>query len=224
MTNPTQADHESEESILRFHASKALQTIAIRTSYESRDDPGCGDALISVMFSVAFLESFVNEVFENTLLESRYSRKEQKKERASLVRIANLAISERWKLTTKFDMLKIHHTGSPFSRDSEPFQSFANLVRLRNAIVHPTVHKITTSQTGKKSDNTPGAVKFLASRSIIPPAGSNDEPWIDRIDTPDVAQWAVHSALLMMKEVYAFLSDMDKLLNFSPVLRFKRPS
>ncbi len=187
----------------RSSSSPLLIDIAKAAADEASRTPGKRHSLVAALFAAASLEAFINEVLDVPV--PHPVAKRSPSENAAFVRMGKRALDERWRIDTKYDMLKIFCTGEPFDRGQEPFQSFKMLIDLRNAIVHARAEEARLQSDGTYKVKSPNVIDSLASRSLIPAKTSYKQQWIFQMDTPRLASWAVETANTMRQHVSGFL-------------------
>jgi hypothetical protein len=146
-------------------------------------------ALPAYIMAVAAVEAFTNEVYlgstarlildGSSLLELRQEWLEEVDLREKMVLIARLVC------------------GAQIRRGEPPFQDFAMLIRVRNAIVHY-----------KMEETTPAFVLDLNQRGIglstKPPKGFEGrfmQPWVWEISTVEGIRWAHNTACRMVQKL-----------------------
>jgi hypothetical protein len=93
--------------------------------------------------------------------------------------------------------------GEAFDRSAAPYQDFALLTALRNALIHyKLVDKFYATEDGPLRMEIPKIVEQLRSKNVLADSPSHvGAPWISRITTPAMARWACLSSAAMIKEI-----------------------
>lgn len=134
-------------------------------------------AIPAYIVAVASVEAFVNDVFLSKF--------------ASMILGEGLLPAESDKLDLALKLILLPHLafGRTLSKDMQPYQDMALLIRLRNELVHY-----------KMGAKPPKTVKELAQRGIaipIPPKqeeSGGPHPWAYRVSTLDGIRWANNTA------------------------------
>jgi len=180
---PTLSYHSLELLIIAHQARNRALLDAAR-----RPDALTNDSIVAIVMAAASTEAFINEFAEHISL---FRAANMDGLTASMITCSD-AIAEledsKVPVTVKF-LVASQILGSPFVRDAAPFQDFATLIHLRNAIMHakPATHE--TSHHGTKITDV------LAQRGIA----TKLEPgvrfaWFNRLEVPSVARWACTAA------------------------------
>ena len=90
-----------------------------------------------------------------------------------------------------------------FRQVGSPYQDFALLNAVRNALIHyKLVDKIYTDTDGVVKMEIPKIVEQLRSKNVLADFPSDiGTSWLARITTPDMARWSCLSAAAMVREI-----------------------
>jgi hypothetical protein len=160
-------------------------------------------ALVAVIFSAAATEAFINELasavrgegqsFSPTLVAFSSAMQEIEDNRGSIALkylIASQALS-----------------GKMFDKGANPYQDFDLLRRLRDQLVHvksPDVLTVPSSSSSKR----PAVIIALRQKGLTYKLGEDDQtPWINELQTHELAAWACQTSLNMILAVLALIPD-----------------
>ena len=159
------------------------------------------NVVIAIVFSVVGAEAFINESFEMAS-QSRPGEFDQKR----IVAFAELGkqIEEsRGSLELKYQVARWIFAGEAFDGSAAPYQDFALLTAVRNALIHyKLVDKFYATEDGPLRMEIPKIVEQLRSKNVLADSPSHvGTPWLSRITTPAMARWACLSSAAMIKEI-----------------------
>jgi hypothetical protein len=177
--------------------------------------PDQPDALVSVVFAVATLEAFFNEIEDENL--------------PGLARALRAADRDREVVAAKLNAISSLFTGTPYSKGKRPFQDLKLLLNLRNAVLHLKPRdefefKGTLIQPGVvplvKVENE--LLEKLRSKNIlarIPVSPPDQGTFLAVVRTAAVAQWACNTAVDVMQAVVRMIpaGDLRDRLEFTNV-------
>ena len=146
------------------------------------------DSIVAIVMAAASTEAFINELAEHIAL---FRAAQMEGLTQSMVTCSDALVEledSKAPVTVKY-LIASQILGSPFARDAAPFQDFAMLIQLRNAIMHAKPATKESSHQGTKITDV------LAQRGIA----TSLEPgvhfaWFNRLEVPDVARWACDAA------------------------------
>jgi hypothetical protein len=164
------------------------------------------DTLPAILMSVTAAEAFINELAEFLNVASRV-RTPSLETCAELLR----EIEEyQGQVTLKYHVAALALRGQIFDAGAQPFQDFAQLVKLRNAIVH-----LKPGGNGRKIADA------LAQRGLaLSDEATKGLPWLDRLLAPQTAKWAVQTARNMMLAVLAMANEHFRNQEFNELIMF----
>ncbi len=172
---------------------------AARVEVKTANRPNLLRGLTAVVFSAASLEALVNEVTCEAEIEVRSARADgplQSWEELLEAFVEAMLEVERSRGSTqlKFIVASRVLAGPVYRRGAQPYQDFALLMDLRNAIMH--MRPATIVGTVEDWQLQGGAfLKELQARALVspPPAKAVGNP-LDAVSQPLVARWAVNTA------------------------------
>lgn len=152
------------------------------------------DAIVAVVMAAAAAEAFINELADH-IRAWRDATSDWAPDTVTPAMSACADVIEELEdsqspVTTKYLLASLALCGKSFPKDRAPFQAFAELMRLRNEIMHAKVAREDQGgHQGKRIADT------LGQRGIA----ISSEPgvhfsWFNRIETPSVASWACDAA------------------------------
>jgi hypothetical protein len=109
----------------------------------------------------------------------------------------------RGSLELKYQVARWIFAGEAFDRSAAPYQDFALLTAVRNALIHyKLVDKFYATDAGPLRMEIPKIAEQLRSKNVLADSLSHvGTPWLSRISTPAMARWACLSAAAMIKEI-----------------------
>ena len=170
------------------------------------------EALTTILFSVLAAEALINELPEAAARAANLHP-----DVSDLSTMANLAArlqeAERAQaqIDLKYQTASEVLSGKRFPRGEAPFQDFANLVTLRNELVHPR-HRDRTTEAGYVEPISK-VVRDLQQRGLTTTRGRSpgDVPggvsWLGEIKSSGVASWAYEAARAIIAALLIMLPD-----------------
>ena len=153
------------------------------------------DALVAIIMSATASEAFINELADSVHV-SRDSSLYAGRISARLLACADIlkeVEDAHGSVTLKYLVASFSLSGRTFETGKNPFQDFAELIKLRNAIVHL-----------KPQDKVgPKRTDSLANRGLAHSTDTYQMAWVDRLQTPECAAWAVKTARNIMLSINA---------------------
>ena len=151
------------------------------------------DSIVAVVMAAASTEAFINKFAEHIAIFRENSIDVYSPSVLACSDVIDELEDSKAQVTAKYLIASLTLSGIAFARNKAPFQDFATLIRLRNAIRH--------AKPASSEDSHPGTkiTDGLAQRGIATPL----EPgvsfaWFNRLEVPGVARWACESARLMI--------------------------
>ncbi len=193
--------------------------IAVEAAREIKTDPrigGQGSALISVVFSVIALESFLNEITEHARQLSEHQPAiEGHPEIVLFAQIMGDAEEAHARLESKFTLANWILSGRSINRGSQPYQDFALLMRLRNDLVHTKTNKLFDYGTMTNEEAHRELMNRFRNKNILADATATGS-WTHLIQTKAVAEWSCRTAASVVVDLCssALESGFQKDLNF----------
>lgn len=207
--------------VMHFHA-KTMLMIARGAAIRARDDADrpnalTSDSILAIVMSAAATEAFINELAEHVPFAALGYRKDDSMILPPITACSDRLIElEKQRADTNEKYLEASNAldGQAFRKGAPPFQDFALLMDLRNAIMHVKPKIGSTNHSGTKLADA------LAQRGLaIAGTGDGALPWFDRLMTPAVAEWSHASALAIVQGV---LSKMPVRDHYDPFDFWKR--
>ncbi len=164
-------------------------------------------AIPAYIVAVAAVEAFVNEAFLSEFA-SRTLRDD----------VLPTDFAEKLDLGLKLILLPHLAFGRALSKDKQPYQDMAQLIRLRNELVHY-----------KMGAEPPRPVRDLAQRGIavrVPPEqeeSGGPHPWADRVSTLEGIRWANNTACAVVSALVNLIPPEKQhplvalAINFQPI-------
>jgi hypothetical protein len=164
---------------------------------------GTLEPLVSVAFSVAAMEAFLNELVELTELIAPDRWEPLPAGIRRLVVLLNQAEADNASIAMKFMLARTALVGEPFDKGTQPYQDFALLLAARNALVHyRPLDRFEMGENGAVEWTPPRLLERLRSKSLAAVLEPNVQAsWLSVISTPAVAAWACQVAVQMVTEV-----------------------
>lgn len=181
--------------------SAALFNIARTARDRAVTNPA--DAVVTVIMAVAGLESFVNELLERLRFDSHEPTIEL--QRARTIAEAGNLYERTASLPLKVQLLSVALSGVQLDQGAQPYQDFALLLTIRNEIVHQRPERL--PDTGGAPAEGQHILKRLVARGLLSslPSADTIHTTFGGIAEPAVANWALETALRMVRIVGAFL-------------------
>jgi hypothetical protein len=190
-----------------FRRAKAAYERAKTNSLSDRE-LGKMDALEAIVFSVVALEGFINEAAELATQQPLPGSSTP----SAVSTFANL-IDEversRGSLQLKFMLARHAFTGETYDPARLPFQDFALLVDLRNALIHyRSLESFTVNESGALTFTPARVVERLRAKNIAAEADpSTMVPWLLVVATVAVARWSCRCAVAMVESILNVLPE-----------------
>jgi hypothetical protein len=199
-----------------FYSSNLLGEVARDGVLLSRRDPS--HALISVLFSVAWLEAVTNELIHVIRGGDERTDNVQGRRAALLVEAAKLD-ARSTSLETKLSVLCVAATGAALDSGSQPVQDVALLLDVRNHLVHTRPERRQTIQTSQEDENALINADFhklylrLESRGVIRrPSAPTVHFLTVALMSPEVAEWSVSTVKAMIILLSSWYPDLRSVL------------
>ena len=185
-----------------FGRAQAAYGRARKTSSEDRE-LGQMDALDAIVFAAVALEAFVNEAVELAAQLPPPGTSNPPSVNSFATLLAEVERSHG-SIQLKFMLAHQVFTGTTYDAGRLPYQDFALLVRLRNAIAHYRPEEsvsASATQTAPKIaiQKTPKFVAELRARKLASKESSTTlGSWLVVVSTVAVARWSCQSAAAMV--------------------------
>jgi hypothetical protein len=159
-----------------------------------RPDALTTDSILAIVMAAAATEAFVNEFaqYMRTLRKDSVPPETPwEKLQLAAAEVADIE-DQRGRVEEKYAATWLALSSQPINRGAAPYQDFADLMGLRNAIMHVKVAREDEAHTGARITDA------LTQRGIALEAGIGQLAWFDRLETPAVATWACKAALAII--------------------------
>lgn len=181
----------------------SLFTIACRARDKIKSEPplagGRTDAMAAVAFSVISAEAFINEL-PALFTELRQCGVDNRID--ALVSMTKEVREQQGSLKLKYHVSKLALTGTAYEVGKKPYQDFADLIKLHNALRH-----VKPDIVGKDS---PKIVESLSVRKLIREPEHDLTSWLVAVSTFAVAKWACSTTSKIVVSVLDALPKDDR--------------
>jgi hypothetical protein len=168
------------------------------------ENPLKQDAIVAIIMSVVSLETFINEVAELAAHPHPVGPRGPYPVPAN---VANLAfvledlVHKRESIKLKFQLAKILLSGESYAKGEQPYQDFALLIELRNAIIHQRPLDVFRFDPDRRGVVTtpPDILEKLRSKDIL--YAETQTTWINQVMTSAAARWACNAAANMVHSI-----------------------
>lgn len=191
--------------------------LAAEARGRARQAAGNGDrqptteALTAILFSALATEAFINELGVTAARVDLIPSDPGLDTMTDLAAMLDMIEKAQGQIDIKYQMASKILTGKTFPRGQAPFQDFANLMTLRNELVHPR-HRDRTTPAGHV-EPVSKVVRDLQQRGLTTSKGRRpgDVPggmsWLEEIKSSGVANWAYDCARQIIVAVLTMLPD-----------------
>lgn len=167
---------------------------------------GVSVGLTAIVFAAVSLEALINEVTELAALEIA-EQENPDPELLSFVEVIDEIERSRGSTRLKFLLASSVLGGETYEKGSNPYQDYALLTSLRDALVHLKPTKL-MAEEGKTRIGVEGVFKELQSRGLVASLPPNQiAPLVDLVATPRVAHWALSTASAMALSFISMFPD-----------------
>ena len=167
---------------------------------------GVSVGLTAIVFATVSLEALINEVTELAALEIA-EQENSDPELLSFVEVIDEIERSRGSTRLKFLLASSVLGGATYEKGSNPYQDYALLTSLRDALVHLKPTKL-MAEEGKTRIGVEGVFKELQSRGLVSSLPPNQiAPLVDLVATPRVAHWALSAASAMALSFISMFPD-----------------
>lgn len=173
-------------------------------------ETGRQKALISVVFSVATLEAFINELagMADAMWKDQalfMGRPREDESRLLQALSAALLEAEQEQASTKLKYLLAHWilAGKPFNRGTFPFQDFVLLLALRNHVLHLRLESWEYDEEGKllTEERLQARLRSKNIQAILETPTTVPVSWAIAFETHAAARWACNTTIGMVKSI-----------------------
>ena len=165
------------------------------------------DAIVAILLAAAASEGFINEVAELYIPKRLDSHLP-----VSLVAFGTkIQEMEQAYASTldKYSAGAFMLSGAEFDKGKNPYQDFALLFAVRNAVMHiKAIDQAGPIEDEKMTFTMPKVVRCLQQKKLARPSSKDvGASWYDALQTDRLASWACSSSLQMILAILAMLSD-----------------
>jgi len=187
--------------------------IAIDAIREIKVHPRTGgqrSALISIVFSVIALESFINEMTEH----AQNMGSSQPAEVEVFAQMMGDAEEDHASLDFRLRLAHWILTRKAMDRGGQPYQDFALLIGLRNDLVHTRPNKLFTWGKTTNEEVHARLLKRFRDKNIL--AEEYSASWTQLVQTRAVAEWSARTVAKVVDAICSGTSqsDLHKTLTF----------
>jgi hypothetical protein len=171
---------------------------------------GQRSALISIVFSVIALESFVNEMTE----QAQNMSPKQPAEVSTFAQMMGDADDDHASIDFRVRLAHWIMTGKMMDRGSQPYQDFALLIWLRNDLVHTRPNKLFAYGKTTMEEVHGRLLNRFRDKNIL--ADEYSASWTHLVRTKAVAEWSPRTVAAVVNETCSGTSqsDFQKTLTF----------
>lgn len=182
------------------------------------------ETLTTILFSALATEALINELAEAAARSDNLHPDVSGFDTlADLAATLDMIEKAQGQIELKYQLASKILTGKTFPPGEAPFQDFANLITLRNELVHPR-HRDRTTVAGHV-EPVSRVVRDLQQRGLTTTRGrrEGDVPggmsWLQEIKSSGVASWAYNTAREIITALLSMLPDNDSELPTGQLFR-----
>jgi len=190
----------------RMIEAGVLFGIAIDAIRSIKADPRKGgqrSALVSIVFSMIALESFVNEMTE----QAQNMSPTQPAEVSTFAQMMGDADDDHASIDFRVRLAHWIMTGRMMDRGSQPYQDFALLIWLRNDLVHTRPNKLFAYGKTTMEEVHGRLLKRFKDKNIL--ADEYIASWTHLVQTRAVAEWSARTVAAVVNEVCSGTSESE---------------
>lgn len=178
---------------------------------KSPQEPGKSDALVALILSASSLEAFINELADMASKKLDHLGLKQPDSVNAFAAIMEEIENSRGSIRLKFHQANLIFTGTHFDTNSQPFQDFSSLFRVRDALLHlkPQSEFATNSDNKIIRISTPKPLSGLPKNILAKHKTEVVASWTAMISTQAVARWACNTAVEMVQSILSILPDSN---------------
>lgn len=190
---------------------------------ESNRSPDSREALVSVVFSVAAMESFMNEIGELAIRNPLSKLQVEPESVTTFGKVMKAIEDSNGQLGLKIIMASAVFRAKLFDKGANPYQDFMLLLELRNALVHKKPFEEFGKFGNEKGEleirKHPLILKFR-SKNILANFGDGIiADFTDWFSTRAVAKWSYNTAANMVQLIIDMVPDSEEKTSFKKVLK-----
>jgi hypothetical protein len=164
---------------------------------------GQRSALVSIVFSVIALESFVNEMTE----QAQNMSPTQPAEVSTFAQMMGDADDDHASLDFRVRLAHWIMTGRMMDKGVPPYQDFALLIWLRNDLVHTRPNKLFAYGKTTNEEVHGRLLKRFRDKNIL--ADDYSASWTHFVQTRAVAEWSARTVVAVVNEICSGISESD---------------
>jgi hypothetical protein len=164
---------------------------------------GQRSALISIVFSVIALESFVNEMTE----QAQNMSPTQPAEVSTFAQMMGDADDDHASIDFRVRLAHWIMTGKMMDRGSQPYQDFALLIWLRNDLVHTRPNKLFAYGKTTMEEVHGRLLNRFRDKNIL--ADEYSASWTHLVRTKALAEWSARTVAAVVNEICSGTSQSD---------------
>ena len=172
-------------------ATEVPQLIQIAATAAREPHPG---PMIAVVFSVFWLDGYVNELVEMLSWTAELGRVKLPRRLQALVDVAAEFEKQRAQLPEKVQLLSVVLRGRPIPRGEAPYQDFDLLLAIRHRIVHPRPFRLDLEMGLAPLDEPRKIRQGLIDRGILDRTRHARMSWTIALAMPALGEWACNTA------------------------------
>jgi hypothetical protein len=191
-------------------SSGVLRKVAREAAEKAEDQSSA--SLVALVFSVFWLESYLNELIHHAFTIGQHDGGSQMERVRNLVTATDLRGRDS-SLSVKAQVLATALSGQPMDIGAQPFQDFALLISLRNALVHQRPEQVSFALPPDDADPTfpekhlSKLVRALAARNLVPRPIPRGEVLSNSIARARVAVWAFNVATRVARHLFGLMDE-----------------
>ena len=205
------SDNSGKPKKLKGMSYTSGKHLSLARSACKRAEENSSESIVGIIFSAMAIETFLNEVIEQgSGLQHIVTSKAEKERIQTMASVLGELEKQRVSVRVKIEMAHFILKGKSLDKGSLPYQDFALLTDLRNALIHKKPETFATALPLDLSVTIEPhpLVKSLADRKLIPLPPKRSAPqWETYISVPEVAVWAHNLAIDMVKLIVTLFRD-----------------
>lgn len=173
-------------------------------SFIRHDDP-----ITAVIFAALAAEAYINEAGALAVMRAATSPRVTPSSVGQWGKQWEEAENDRLSAEAKFNIAAEVFTGRPYAMGQNPYQPFALLMKVRDAIAHlKSLDHVPITADGRMQEMPDGRFRIvrhpildqLRSQNVTDPELlDTGNPWLDHVSTPAAAQWACEVTSAMVR-------------------------
>ncbi len=189
----------------------AVAKEAYRRALTASDDPrqhASHDPLVAVVFAAIAGEAFINELADIAAHDSvvRLDLGPEPPEVDDLISLLSEAEANRAPTGFKFLVGKLALARRTYDKGANPYQDFATLIDLRNALVHLKTERFegVLTKGGVIESRHPPVIDRLRAKNVLVELDNNGHAsWTYLVSTAATAKWACNATAAIVRDLYS---------------------